>query len=78
MFSLAERRRSRATVAQSFDFVHVADVAAANLAAMASDVTAEEFNVGSGTEASAREIAEKIIELAGAEVEVQYQPDVRV
>ena len=63
---------------QSFDFVHVADVAGANLAAMASDVSAEEFNVGSGAEASAREIAEKIIELAGADVEVQYQPDVRV
>jgi UDP-glucose 4-epimerase len=63
---------------QSFDFVHVADVAGANLAAMESDISAEEFNVGSGAEASAREIAEKIIEIAGAEVEVQYQPDVRV
>ena len=63
---------------QSFDFVHVADVAGANLAAMESDVSGEEFNVGSGTEASAREIAERIIELVGAGVEVQYQPDVRV
>ena len=63
---------------QSFDFVHVADVAGANVAAMVSTVSAEEFNVGSGTEASAREIAERLIEIIGADVEVQYQPDVRV
>lgn len=63
---------------QSFDFVHVADVADANVAAMVSPVSAEEFNVGSGTEASAREIAERLIELMGANVKVEYQPDVRV
>ena len=63
---------------QSFDFVHVADVAGANIAAMESSVEAEEFNVGSGTEASAREIAETIIDIVGADVTVQYQPDVRV
>ena len=63
---------------QSFDFVHVADVADANVAAMVSPVSAEEFNVGSGTEASAREIAERLVELIGADVEVTYQPDVRV
>jgi UDP-glucose 4-epimerase len=63
---------------QSFDFVHVADVAGANVAAIASDVTAEEFNVGSGTEASAREIAERLIEITGAGVEVEYDPSVRV
>ena len=63
---------------QSFDFVHVGDVAGANVAAMASDVSAEEFNVGSGTEASAREIAEKLIEITGAAVEVEYDPSVRV
>ena len=63
---------------QSFDFVHVADVAGANVAAMASDVTAEEFNVGSGTEASAREIAEKLIDIVGAKVEVELDPSVRV
>ena len=44
---------------QSFDFVHVADVADANVAAMASYVSGDEFNVGSGAEASAREIAER-------------------
>jgi UDP-glucose 4-epimerase len=63
---------------QSFDFVHVADVASANVAAMASDVSGEEFNVGSGTEASAREIAEKLVAIVGSDVEVEYDPSVRV
>jgi UDP-glucose 4-epimerase len=63
---------------QSFDFVHVADVADANVCAMASEVSGEEFNVGSGTEASAREIAERLIAITGAEVEVQYDRDARV
>ena len=63
---------------QSFDFVHVADVADANIAAMVSQVSAQELNVGSGAEASAREIAERLIELIGADVDVTYQPDVRV
>lgn len=63
---------------QSFDFVHVADVADANVAAMVSKVSGEELNVGSGTEASAREIAERLIEIVDVDVDVQYQPDVRV
>jgi UDP-glucose 4-epimerase len=63
---------------QSFDFVHVADVADANVAAMGSDVSGEELNVGSGTEASAREIAETLIGIVGSAVEVRYRPDIRV
>jgi UDP-glucose 4-epimerase len=63
---------------QSFDFVHVGDVADANVAAMASDVSGEELNIGSGTEASAREIAEKLIDITGASAEIRYRPDVRV
>jgi UDP-glucose 4-epimerase len=63
---------------QSFDFVHVADVAAANVAAMASEVSDEEFNVGSGAEASAREIAETLIGIVGSDVSVRYRPEVRV
>jgi nucleoside-diphosphate-sugar epimerase len=63
---------------QSFDFVHVADVADANVHAMAADVTAEEFNVGSGTEASVREIVTRLIELTGVDVEPVYRPEERV
>jgi len=63
---------------QSFDFVHVADVASANVLAMRSDVTGEAFNVGSGGEASVREIAERLIALTGSEVEPTYDASQRV
>jgi UDP-glucose 4-epimerase len=63
---------------QSFDFVHVADVAAANLAVMEADVSGEAFNVGSGEEVSVREIVERLIELTGAAVEPVYDLEQRV
>jgi UDP-glucose 4-epimerase len=57
----------------SFDFVHVADVAGANVRAMASDVTEGAFNVGGGSEASVREIVDKLLAATGSDLE----PDVR-
>ena len=63
---------------QSFDFVHVADVASANIKAMASDVSGEVFNVGSGGEASVREITERLIALTDSDVEPTYDLDQRV
>jgi UDP-glucose 4-epimerase len=63
---------------QSFDFVHVADVAGANIRAMESDVTDEAFNIGGGNEATVREIVERLIELSGSELEPDVQPDVKV
>jgi len=63
---------------QSFDFVHVRDVADANVHAMASDVSDETFNVGSGGEASVREVAEKLIQITGADVQPQYDTSQRV
>ncbi len=39
------------------DFVHVHDIARANLLAAKSDVTDEVFNVASGRETSLRELA---------------------
>jgi UDP-glucose 4-epimerase len=63
---------------QSFDFVHVADVADANLRAMEAELTGEELNVGSGTEVSVREVVEMLIALTGAAVEPEYRLDERV
>ena len=63
---------------QSFDFVHVADVARLNAAAMESGVSGEAFNVGSGGEASVKEIVEKLIDLTGAEVEPEYDREAKV
>jgi UDP-glucose 4-epimerase len=63
---------------QSFDFVHVADVASANVAAMASDVSDEAFNVSSGDEVSVREITERLIALTETDVEPIYDEEQRV
>jgi UDP-glucose 4-epimerase len=63
---------------QSFDFVHVRDVADANVRAMASDVSDDAFNVGSGGEATVREVVEKLIEITGSDVEPQYDTAARV
>jgi UDP-glucose 4-epimerase len=63
---------------QSFDFVHVADVARANIRAMESDVTDDAFNIGGGNEATVREIVERLIELSGSQLEPDVQADVKV
>ena len=62
----------------SFDFVHVADVAGANVQAMASDVSGESYNVGGGNEASVREIVDELLQLTGSELEPTSTPDVEV
>lgn len=63
---------------QSFDFVHVRDVAGATVHAMESDVSDDTFNVGSGGEVSVREIVERLVELTGADVAPKYDTTQRV
>ena len=63
---------------QSFDFVHVADVADANVRAMASDVSGVELNVGSGTEVSVAEIVRRLLELTGSDLEPKFDETQKV
>jgi UDP-glucose 4-epimerase len=63
---------------QSFDFVHVADVAKANVRAMESDVSDEAFNIGGGNEATVRDIVEQLLSLSGSDLEPDVHPDVKV
>jgi UDP-glucose 4-epimerase len=63
---------------QSFDFVHVADVAGANVRAMASDVGEATLNVGGGNEVTVREIVGRLIELSGSSVEPEIRAEVDV
>jgi UDP-glucose 4-epimerase len=55
---------------QTMDFIYVKDVARCNLLAMASDVTDQVFNVGSGTETSLLELSTLLCEATG-------QPDIK-
>src|SRR3989442_1078352 len=46
---------------QTMDFVHVADIARANVLAAAAPVSDKVFNIGSGTETSLNELAERLL-----------------
>ena len=60
---------------QTMDFVHVADVARANLlAAAAEDVTDEAFNVATGREVSLSELAQTLLEAMDADLPVEHGP----
>jgi UDP-glucose 4-epimerase len=54
------------------DYVHVADVARANVMAMASDVTGEVFNVASGEATTIKRIVELLLEITGSSLEPEY------
>jgi UDP-glucose 4-epimerase len=60
---------------QVFDFVHVADVARANILAMQSDHTMGEYNIGTGVDTSIASLARIITDLSGVNVMPVYQPD---
>ena len=55
------------------DYVHLSDVARANLMAMESDATGEAFNVATGKATSLNRLVEIINEITGAGVQPVYQ-----
>ncbi|MBU4306949.1 MAG: SDR family NAD(P)-dependent oxidoreductase [Candidatus Aminicenantes bacterium] len=59
---------------QTRDFVNVADVAAANIAAAFSPDACGVFNIGSGTRVTINELARLIQEAAGTEVGKEFAP----
>ena len=59
---------------QAYDFVHVHDVARANVLALTADATDASFNVGTGEQTTIRELVDRLLELTGAELEPQYEP----
>jgi UDP-glucose 4-epimerase len=59
---------------QTMDFVHVADIARANVLAAASDLTDEVFNVACGVETSLNDLAKTLLEVMGSDLPVEYGP----
>jgi UDP-glucose 4-epimerase len=59
---------------QTMDFVHVADIARANILAAEADVTDEVFNVADGVETSLNELATALLEVMGSELSPEYGP----
>lgn len=61
--------------AQTMDWVHVEDIARANILAAESAATDEVFNVGSGAETSLNELAKLLMRVMGVERAIDYQPE---
>jgi UDP-glucose 4-epimerase len=57
------------------DYIHVADVARANVMAMASDITGEVFNVVTGVETTVKRIAEIVLDVTGSDLKPVYADD---
>jgi UDP-glucose 4-epimerase len=57
---------------QTMDFVHVHDIARANILAAKSDVSDEVFNVASGTETSLREVAQQLLRVMGSTLQPEH------
>ena len=59
---------------QSMDFVYVEDVARANLLSLASDVTDEVLNVGTGVQTSLNQLCALLLRLTGSPLQPLYRP----
>lgn len=59
---------------QAYDFVHVRDVAKANILALKSNVTDEFFNVGMGIKTTINELVHLLLEITGSKLRPEYHP----
>lgn len=59
---------------QTMDFVHVADIARANILAAKADVTDTVYNIATGTETSLLELAESLRRVMGSTAELEFGP----
>ena len=60
---------------QTYDFVHVFDVARANVLALVSDATDELFNVGMGVKTTINELVSLLLEITGSDLEPEHRPE---
>jgi UDP-glucose 4-epimerase len=63
---------------QTMDFIHVRDIARANILAAKADVTDEVFNVASGVETSLKQLAEILLNEMGSAEPIEYGPERKV
>ncbi len=60
---------------QAYDFVHVDDVARANILAMKSGATDVNLNVGTGVKTSIKELVDVLLEETGTAIEPEYRAE---
>jgi len=59
---------------QAYDFIHVEDVARANILALKSSATDEFFNIGVGVKTTIRELVQLLLEITGSSLDPEYRP----
>jgi UDP-glucose 4-epimerase len=59
---------------QSYDFIHVQDVARANILALKSEATDEFFNIGMGVKTSINELVQLLLKITGLDLQPEYRP----
>lgn len=59
---------------QAYDFIHVEDVARANILALKSDATDDFFNVGMGVKTEINELVKRLLEITGSDLQPEYRP----
>jgi nucleoside-diphosphate-sugar epimerase len=62
----------------TYDFVHVEDVARANILSLKADATDEFFNIGTGVGTTIRELVGMLLEITGTDIEPEYLPQEEV
>jgi UDP-glucose 4-epimerase len=60
---------------QSYDFVHVEDVARANVLSLKSDATDTFLNIGTGISTTIAELVDRLLALTGSDLRPEYVPD---
>jgi UDP-glucose 4-epimerase len=60
---------------QSYDFIHVDDVACANVLALKSDASDRFYNIGMGVKTSLNELVALILQVTGQDLEIEYRPE---
>jgi UDP-glucose 4-epimerase len=58
---------------QAYDFIHVDDVARANILALKSEATDEFFNIGTGVKTDINELVTMLLEIVGSDLKPEYR-----
>ena len=59
---------------QAYDFIHVRDIARANVCALKGNTTDDFYNVGCGIRTTIKELVELLLELTECDLDIQYEP----
>src|SRR3954447_20682863 len=62
----------------TYDFVHVEDVARANILSLKADATDAFFNIGTGIPTTIKELVGMLLEITGSDIEPEYLPQEEV